>query len=97
MQRWTLAAGQRLRHRRWENDEVVVYNDLSGDTHLLSEAAWALLETLRDHSAGTPPDSAALTARLALEPAEQPGLDQMLASLRQLGLVDASPAVATPH
>jgi PqqD family protein of HPr-rel-A system len=43
---WRLAPGQRLQYRCWDG-ECVLYNDLSGDTHLLDEFALALLEQLQ--------------------------------------------------
>lgn len=43
---WHLIPGQALRHRGW-NDEFVVYNDLSGDTHLLGADAMQLLLLLK--------------------------------------------------
>lgn len=43
---WQLVPGQSLRHRGWE-DEFVVYNDLSGDTHLLGADAMDLLRLLK--------------------------------------------------
>ena len=43
---WRLAPGQRLLHRCWDG-ECVLYNDLSGDTHLLDEFALALLQQLQ--------------------------------------------------
>lgn len=43
---WQLVPGQSLRHRGW-NDEFVVYNDLSGDTHLLGADAMGLLRLLK--------------------------------------------------
>lgn len=44
--RWRLVPGQLLRARQWD-DEVVVYNDLSGDTHLIDAAAMAILRALQ--------------------------------------------------
>lgn len=43
---WQLVPCQSLRHRGWE-DEFVVYNDLSGDTHLLGADAMDLLRLLK--------------------------------------------------
>ena len=43
---WRLAPGQRLLHRCWDG-ECVLYNDLSGDTHLLDEFALAVLQYLQ--------------------------------------------------
>lgn len=43
---WRLAQGQRLLYHCWDG-ECLLYNDLSGDTHLLDEFAISLLEELR--------------------------------------------------
>ena len=43
--RWLVVQPRRLRVRRW-NDEVVVYDDRSGDTHLLDDACGRVLERL---------------------------------------------------
>jgi PqqD family protein of HPr-rel-A system len=43
---WHLAPGQTLRHRVWD-DEAVVYNDLTGDTHRLDAAALEVLLALQ--------------------------------------------------
>lgn len=42
---WRLARGQHLRHYQW-GGEFVLYNDLSGDTHLLGSEAMRLLQAL---------------------------------------------------
>jgi PqqD family protein of HPr-rel-A system len=44
---WRLATGQALHHREWQGD-YVLYNDISGDTHLLDQTAMEVLLTLRD-------------------------------------------------
>ena len=74
---WRLTPGQALACREWDG-EAVLYNDLSGNTHLLDGAALDLLHALRDQ----PADAATLAARLtgvgphtyaqtpALQPAE---------------------------
>lgn len=57
---WRLTPGQALVCREWD-DEAVLYNDLSGSTHLLDGAALDLLYALRDG----PADAAQLAIRLA--------------------------------
>ncbi|UVW28908.1 HPr-rel-A system PqqD family peptide chaperone [Massilia sp. H6] len=59
---WRVIPGQLLVYRCWD-DEAVLYNDLSGATHLLGPAALCLLQALR---AG-PLDEAALGAVLLEE------------------------------
>lgn len=83
---WRLTAGQRLQHRHWDG-EYVLYNDLSGDTHLLGADALTLLLTLE---AG-PFDSHALQAVLTatgLDGTSPADTDSLLEELVQLALVE---------
>lgn len=57
---WRVVPGQSLAFREWD-DEVVLFNDLSGNTHLLEGAALDVLHALQDQ----PGDAAALAQRLA--------------------------------
>ena len=85
---WRLVPGQRLVHR-CHDGECVLFNDLTGDTHLLDESALALLEALRQA-----PQSAADLAGLDGLPESDPTLlaelDDLLADLAALSLVDAA-------
>lgn len=88
---WRLAPGQRLLHRCWEG-ECVLYNDLSGDTHLLDEFALALLAYLQEG----PQPAAHLAAHFAFEadPAAAPHEDLLhavLSDLAALYLIDSAP------
>lgn len=93
---WRLAPGQRLQYRCWDG-ECVLYNDLSGDTHLLDEFALALLEQLQR----APQAATQLAAAFGLDPDAAAGpdaahesaavLDDVLADLLALHLVDTSP------
>jgi PqqD family protein of HPr-rel-A system len=85
---WRLTPGQALACREWDG-EAVLYNDLSGSTHLLDGAALDLLHALRDQ----PADAAALAARLADQfDAGDDDLvsliDDMLATLAGLDLIE---------
>lgn len=60
--KWKLRPGQRLR-MLWTDDESVIYNDLSGDTHVLTAIATSLLQRLREG----PADREGLAALLASE------------------------------
>lgn len=71
---WRIVPGQALLHRGWDGT-VVLYNDLSGDTHLLSDEAMALLAALRDGD-------------VAQEELYAPDLADTLATLRQLELIE---------
>lgn len=67
-QSWRVSKGQCLRRREWDG-EAVLFNDLSGATHLLSPVALWLIERLEaapDELAGL---AAALDAELAAEAA----------------------------
>lgn len=57
---WQLTPGQLFRFRQFD-DEFVVFNDLSGDTHLLGDSAMHLLSVLQQG----PHSSDALTDALA--------------------------------
>jgi PqqD family protein of HPr-rel-A system len=94
---WRLAPGQRLQYRCWDG-ECAIYNDLSGDTHVLGEFAIALLEELQ---AATQP-AAHLAARFDLNlgldtdpgvPAAPSGelVAAVLADLAALQLVESLP------
>lgn len=49
---WRLRPGQRLLHCEWE-DEFVVFNDLTGDSHLLDAGGFAILECLQQDGSAT--------------------------------------------
>lgn len=85
---WRLTPGQALACREWDG-EAVLYNDLSGSTHLLDGAALDLLYALRDE----PADSALLAGRLADRFDAGGGdlvslIDDMLAALAGLDLIE---------
>jgi len=86
---WRLVPGQRLVHR-CHDGECVLFNDLTGDTHLLEEAVVALLQAL--HAA---PGPAAILAGSDGLPEADPDLldelDEVLADLAALSLVEALP------
>lgn len=87
---WQVVAGQSLVFREWEG-EAVLYNDLSGSTHLLDGAAIDLLTALRER----PADSAALASQLAARFGSGADdadflaeIDDMLDALARLDLVE---------
>lgn len=90
---WRVIPGQSLRYRQWDGDEeAVLYNDLSGATHLLGPAALCLLEALR----AAPGDEAALAAalRTSFEVDEETlgeELAALLDGLVRLDLIEACP------
>ncbi|HWJ95143.1 MAG TPA: HPr-rel-A system PqqD family peptide chaperone [Telluria sp.] len=77
---WRVVPGQQLACRGWDR-EYVLYNSLSGDTHLLGEAALRVLRSLDGHPASAP----ALAALLGDDIDDTAGL---LADLRALHLVE---------
>ncbi|MFA5242483.1 MAG: HPr-rel-A system PqqD family peptide chaperone [Sulfuricella sp.] len=88
---WQAISGDALHIRFW-NDEFVVYNSLSGDTHLLGASAAHILLKLQ-HTAS---DVATLAASLAsLMQAEMDDeflsqTEQLLAGLGKLALIEHS-------
>jgi len=44
---WRIIGGDALEFRHWDAEEVVVYNSLSGDTHLLDSSTAEILLMLR--------------------------------------------------
>lgn len=72
---WRVVPGQSLLHRSWDGQSVL-YNDVSGSTHLLDDATLELLLALRDGA-------------LAPDELADPDLQQTLADLKKLYLVEA--------
>jgi PqqD family protein of HPr-rel-A system len=85
---WRLTPGQALACREWDG-EAVLYNDVSGSTHLLDGAALDLLYALRDG----PADAAQLAVRLAdrfdADGDLAAALGDMLAALAGLDLIES--------
>jgi PqqD family protein of HPr-rel-A system len=80
---WRLAPGQLLAHRCWDG-EYVLYNDLSGDTHLLGAPAFALLQAL-----GQGPAAEEALAQAIGMPLDATG--QLLDQLEALALAEYLP------
>jgi PqqD family protein of HPr-rel-A system len=95
MNTWSCAVPDRLLVRSWSGEEGVVYDTLSGDTHLLEPLA---LELLRQLVTGVPRSARALLDELAdliedTAPASAlAAIEQSLESMRRAGLVVASAA-----
>jgi PqqD family protein of HPr-rel-A system len=86
---WRLTPGQQLRCRRW-GDESILYNDLSGDTHLLDDSAMFLLRILQR---ATQPEAmlvVAMCTEFEADHDEASALDvgELLASLHALSLIE---------
>jgi PqqD family protein of HPr-rel-A system len=72
---WRLLPGQALLSRSW-GEEVVIYNDVTGATHLLDHGAMELLTALRDGS-------------VSADELADPEVGQLLEDLAKLDLVEA--------
>jgi len=88
---WRVVPGQSLVFREWDG-EAVLYNDLSGNTHLLDGGAVDVLLALR----AQPLDAATLAARLADRfdadaDALPAAIADMLTGLARLDLVESLP------
>lgn len=80
---WRVAEGQALARYEWDG-EAVLFNDLSGATHLLTDSALWVLERLRTG----PASSAALAAELG---GDEPGdgqCDALLHDLHRMSLIE---------
>lgn len=88
---WRLMHGQSLAYRCWD-DETLLYNDLSGATHLLGPAALCVLEALRPGPAAATALAARLHAEFDIDD-ELPGeeLDALLGELARLSLIESCP------
>jgi len=87
---WCIAPGQLLAARGW-NDEFVLYNDLSGDTHLLDGDSMALLVHLQQAPASL--DALVATFADGIDPDDAAALPEtmatLLAQLKGLYLIDS--------
>lgn len=87
--KWRLISDQALQFRSWD-DEFIIYNSLSGDTHLLGSAAAHILLKLQQ----APSNATALTESLApLLHAEMDDefvsqIEHILADLDKLALIE---------
>lgn len=90
---WCIAPGQQLAAWGWD-DEFVLYNNLSGDTHLLDGDAYAVLECLQ-HAPATIDALIAVFCE-GMDPDDLdalPGtLGATLTSLRKLSLIESRTA-----
>jgi PqqD family protein of HPr-rel-A system len=86
---WRLMPGQLLRNKTWDGVEHLLYNDLSGDTHLLGADALDLLLLLQRADS----DEATLAAQTAAgDDAVAPDeVAAILADLAKLSLVERRP------
>jgi PqqD family protein of HPr-rel-A system len=80
---WKLIEGQSLTWRGWD-DEYVVYNDLSGDTHLLGADAMDILLHLKT----SPADETRLAQAMQVSDDEREVFLLTLAELGALSLIE---------
>lgn len=92
---WRIAPGQQLAARGWD-DECVLYNNLSGDTHLLDSDSMEVLAYLQRRAA----TADALVRHFAdgLDPDDAAALPEtmtaLLHKLDSLFLIESAPASA---
>jgi PqqD family protein of HPr-rel-A system len=80
-----------LRYRQWQ-DEVVLFNDISGATHLLSLEALQVLERLGAGPASEPELGAFLSERFEVDPATlSDDVADLLEQLSSLDLIEPCP------
>ena len=84
--RWQVANPSQLQVRQWPGeDEHVVFNERSGDLHLLNPAAAAVLERLAQAPAS------ADELRASMNDADASALEAVLDTLDKLGLIGPLP------
>jgi PqqD family protein of HPr-rel-A system len=88
---WQLRTGQRFRFHQFD-DEFVLYNDLSGDTHLLGDAAMHLLSVLQQgpHTHDSLIEALALGLNGARDGAFDAEAGAVIAQLAALHLIEAT-------
>lgn len=95
---WRLVPGQRLVHR-CHDGECVLFNDLTGDTHLLGQDVLDVLGLLREAPLAAAQMAAALGADARSDPEAGASilaeLDELLADLAALSLVEAETEAET--
>ena len=86
---WRIIPGQELHYREWD-DEFVLYNNLSGDTHLLGVSAIHLLRALSANAANEDDLTTAMCASLELEGDDEvkSEVQNLLRDLQSLSLVE---------
>ena len=87
---WRVIPGQSLHYRDW-GDECVLYDNLSGDTHLIEASALQVLLALRTCAASEMALSATLRADLGLDDEEASHIPALLDDLRGLRLIEEVP------
>ena len=87
--KWQLRAGQRLRMLAGD-DESVLYNDHSGETHLLSAVAVSVLQQLREGPKGVDHLSSGLARDWEFESDSELSCltSQLTSDLDGLGLIE---------
>lgn len=87
--KWRLISNQALHFRYW-NDECVVYNSISGDTHLLDLAATQILLQLQQAPSNTANLAGSIAPLLRTEMNGEFSLqvDRILADLDTLALIE---------
>ena len=88
---WKVVSDQALHFRCW-NKELVVYNSLSGDTHLLDETAAHILLELQKAPADVVmlATSAAFSLQVEMSDEWISQTEQILADLDKLSLIEQS-------
>jgi PqqD family protein of HPr-rel-A system len=89
---WRITPGQTLRFRQFD-DEIVLYNDLSGDTHLLGGSAMHLLSVLQHGPAARQAlhDSLAVALECGRDPDFDADADALLDRLAGFFLIQPVP------
>jgi len=91
--RWTACSGPALLWRSWDDEQWIVYQVASGDTHLLNHVAAQALRSLQEHPATVSQLAERVAAALGAvaDEAFTRELERLVAEFDELGLIERSP------
>lgn len=89
---WRIRPGADLVWRSWDEDEFLVFDAASGDTHLLNRVTATVFEILGREPLDDKGIGRELSRCLDIDPAVvEPHLARLLSHLARLGLVESTP------
>lgn len=87
--RWRTLRDDALHFRAWD-DEVVIYDALSGDTHIIDPTAAQILQALQHSPSDVPSLAKLLAVQLQCEPGDElnQDIESVLSDMAALSLVE---------
>ena len=89
---FTVRPGARLVWRSWDADEFLVFDAVSGDTHLINRVTAEVLGALERSPLGQDEIGREVSRAIGADPAGlEPTLGELLRYLDRVGLVESTP------